>query len=111
MQIYLTSQSSETDLVDLVQQTLAKHAIQNVAIESIPPPAATQKSLDPATVVTLAKLVLHAAEIHAVTTHIAKFLETLVNKKVDVKIKHQGKTIELSGSAGHIEKMLQDILK
>ncbi|MCX7088946.1 MAG: hypothetical protein NTV00_12955 [Methylococcales bacterium] len=112
MQIYLTSHDSEATLVALVQQTLDKHALQQIKIESIPPsPAAIHKNLDPDTVVTLTTLVLHAAEIHAVTTHVAKFIETLVNRNVEVNIQHNNTTIQLSGSAGHIERILKDILK
>jgi hypothetical protein len=42
---------------------------------------------------------------------LAKVLETLINsKKVEAKIQDGQKTIKLSGSAGHIEKMLKTIM-
>ena len=42
---------------------------------------------------------------------LVKALSALINKNVEVKVEHKGKRIELSGSAGHIEKMLKDLLK
>lgn len=43
---------------------------------------------------------------------LARVIETLINsRKVEVKIKHKGTHIELSGPAGKIAKMLEDTLK
>ncbi|MFI3189398.1 hypothetical protein BCS42_06010 [Crenothrix sp. D3] len=122
MQIYLTSYHAEADLCDLIQETLAKQQLQadfNVEVlasESAEP----QKIFDPATATLVTVLIFAVRAGGAITegmkkdgaiTHLAKALEALVNRKVEVKLKHNDTLVELSGSAGHIEKMLKTILK
>lgn len=122
MQIYLTSHESEAELVNLIDEVLTKQQLQNeFKVEVLPPPPQeNQRIIEPISATAVTVLVAALGAGGAITvgmgkdgaiTHLAKALEALVNRKVEVKINHNGTNIELSGSAGHIEKMLKTILK
>jgi hypothetical protein len=122
MQIYLTCPSGEAEAVALVQKAFARYQLQELyTIEVLPPPEpVAQRVFDPAslssvlTVLTIAVgaggALTVAVSKDGALTQLVKVFETLLNKQVQVKITTEdGRTIELSGSAGHIEKMLKDL--
>lgn len=116
MQIYLSSHDNAAELVALVQETLAKQQLQNdFNIEVLATePQENQRiieSIDPMVTVLVTALGAGGAGT-VLITKLARVLEAWINsKKVDVKLKHNDTLVELSGSAGHIEKMLKTILK
>lgn len=116
MQIYLTSHNAEADLVALVQETLANQQLQddfNVEVLA-PEPQENQRiieSIDPMVTVLVTALGAGGAGT-VLISKLARVLEAWINsRKVEVKLKHNDTLVELSGSAGHIEKMLKTILK
>jgi len=121
MQIYLTSHDSEANLLDLAQQTLEKHQLQeyfSLSLQTPEPQLAHRNIGEIATLVTVLATAVGAGGALTVgmgkdgaITRLVKVLEILVNKKVEVKIEHNGTLIEMSGSAGHIEKSLKELLK
>jgi len=121
MQLFLTSQDNEANLLDLAQQTLEKHQLQDDFSLSIQEPEHQQAQRNIGEIATLVTVLVTAVGAggaltvgmgkDGAITRLVKVLEILVNKKVDVKIEHNGTLIEMSGSAGHIEKALKDLLK
>lgn len=121
MQIYLSSHDSEAELLNLAQQTLEKHQLQNdfsLSIQPSEPQQAYRNIGEAMNLVTVLAIAVGAGGALTVgmgkdgaITRLVKVLETLVSKKIDVKIKHNGTLIEMSGSAGHIEKTLKELLK
>lgn len=121
MQLFLSNHDSEANLLDLAQQTLEKHQLQNDFSLSIqePEPQQAQRNMgEIATLVTVLVTAVGAGGALTVgmgkdgaITRLVKAVETLLNKKIEVKIEHNGTLIEMSGSAGHIEKTLKDLLK
>lgn len=115
MEIYLTSHESESELTSLVQQVLQKQQLQDdYTVEILPAPATeNQRMIDFASIAnvpTLVSALVVAVGAGGAITQLAKAVEALINRKVQVKIKHGKTVIELSGSAGHIQKALETIL-
>lgn len=114
MQIYLSSY--ETELMALIEQALQRQELgDSVQCEQLPDaPQENQRIVDGDTLnlTTVLVTALGAGGAGTVLIHkLAKVLETLINsKKVEAKIHDGKKIIELSGSAGHIEKMLKTIM-
>ncbi|MDD5272219.1 MAG: hypothetical protein PHU14_05820 [Methylovulum sp.] len=123
MQIYLTCPASETDPIGLIQHTLTRHHLQDefsLATLSDSEPGA-HKIIEP--ISATAALTVIATALGAggaitvgmgkdgAITQLVKALEALINRKVEVKITHNNATVELSGSAGPIEKILKELLK
>jgi hypothetical protein len=117
MQIYLTSHNVVADLIALVQDTLAKQQLQDdFSVEVLAPESQEAQriieSIDPALVTVLVTALGAGGAGTVLINKLARVIEAWINsKKVDAKIEHNGTVIELSGSAGHIEKMLKTILK
>jgi len=120
MQIYLTCPSGEAEAVALVQKALARYQLQElytIDVLAAPEPVAQRAGgsakMSMVTVLAIAvgtggALTIGMGEGGAIT-QMAKVFETLANQQVQVKITENNRTIELSGSAGHIEKMLKDL--
>ena len=113
MQIYFSS--DEADLMVLIQAALQQQelseAVQCVQLSN---PQENKRFFDADTVNVTTVLATALSTGGAGTVFVyklAKVLETLINsKKVEAKIHDGSKIIELSGSAGHIEKMLKTIM-
>lgn len=115
MELYLTSHESEAELMNLVQQILQKQQLQDDYTVEVLPAQATenQRMIDFASVAhvpTLITALVVAVGAGGAITQLAKAVEALVNRKIQVKIKHGKTIVELSGSAGHIQKALETIL-
>ncbi|ASF47158.1 hypothetical protein [Methylovulum psychrotolerans] len=120
MQIYLTCPSGEAEAVALVQKAFARYQLEElytIEVLAAPEPVA-QRAGGSAKMSMVTVLVVALGTGGAVTvgmseggaiTRIAKALENLSNQQVEVKITEKNRTVEMSGSAGHIEKMLKDL--
>ncbi len=119
MQIYLSSQLEQDVFLQLLQDSLAKQALEDEfeikTMDSVPQRnhrGAEELLTDPA-MVTLLASALSAGGIGTVfISKLARVFEALIkNRNVQIKVEHDGKHIEMSGSAGHIAKMLKEIVK
>jgi hypothetical protein len=123
MQIYLSSHEPKADLLNVVQQTLTDRQLQDdFSVEVLAQQQNdTHKVIDPVIVTAIVTVLVKAVGKDGAITEalkkdgaisqLVKALSALLNKNVEIKIEHKGKHIDLSGSAGHIEEMLKDILK
>lgn len=113
MQIYFSS--AEADLMAVIQAALQQQALSDVLqCVQLPHLQENKRFFDAETVnlTTVLVTALSAGGAGTVLVHkLAKVLETLINsKKVEAKIHDGEKLIELSGSAGHIERMLKTLM-
>ena len=113
MQIYFSSHDAA--LITMIQNALQQQDLsESVRCVQLPNPQENMRFFDAETVnlTTVLVTALSAGGAGTVLVHkLAKVLETLINsKKVEAKIQDGQKIIELSGSAGHIEKMLKTIM-
>ena len=108
---------SDSLLVALIQEALAKQQLQDdFNVEVLAPEAQENQriieSIDPAMVTVLVTALGAGGAGTVLINKLARVIEAWINsKKVEVKLKHNDTLVELSGSAGHIEKMLKTILK